>query len=306
MKLRLTEKQINRLLTQITENQEVIEQDTAGTDPESAKPSAGTSSQQSGGKGYPEVGKWESGITRGPANQLSVTKWSDIVGGGLKRGKANQLKEQQSNWEKEKHKYVTDYEKREYRKTTNMLQNMDPHTILPVLALGAAFVPFVGPILSLGLGLTDAYIYKQEGDDKMAGMMVMFSLLPGVASVVSKIPGIKQLGPKLMSELGKKLSMGAKLNQTEVQIVNQIAKNKQLIQSEMVKIGKDASIRAAKENVKQQAKKQIIKKQLKSGGKTVLGYGTAGVAYDKTYDYIERKKEEENLRKLNQMLGLKN
>ena len=62
MKLRLTEKQINKLVLQISENQEVKEQDSAGTDSEAAKPTAGTSSQQSGGKGYPEVGKWESGI----------------------------------------------------------------------------------------------------------------------------------------------------------------------------------------------------------------------------------------------------
>ena len=41
---------------------------------------------------YPEVGKWESGVTRGPANQIAVTKWSDTVGSKLTRGKANPLK----------------------------------------------------------------------------------------------------------------------------------------------------------------------------------------------------------------------
>lgn len=40
--------------------------------------------------GYPEVGKWESGVTRGPANQIGNTKWADIV--QIKRGKANPLK----------------------------------------------------------------------------------------------------------------------------------------------------------------------------------------------------------------------
>jgi hypothetical protein len=38
------------------------------------------------------VGKWESGVTRGPGNQIGLTKWSDIVGSVLKRGKANPLK----------------------------------------------------------------------------------------------------------------------------------------------------------------------------------------------------------------------
>lgn len=300
MKLRLTEKQINRLVTQINENQEVSEQDTAGSDPESAKPSAGTSSQQSGGKGYPEVGKWESGITRGPANQLGVTKWSDIVGGGLKRGKANQLKEQQSNWEKEKHKYVTDYEKRELEKSKNLLDNMsklNQHDLLQVLALGSAFIPYVGPVLTLGFGLADAYLYKKEGDDKMAGMMLMFSLLPGIGSVVSKIPGVKQLGAKSMSELGKKLMVGSKLSKTELDVASQIAKNKDLIQSEMIKIGKEATNRVSK--------KQTIKQSVKSGMKTIAGYTALGVGYDKTYDYLERKKEEENLKKLNALLGIK-
>ncbi len=48
----------------------------------------------SGGGGakpaYPTVTKWESGVTRtGPANQIGLTKWSEIV--KLTRGKANTL-----------------------------------------------------------------------------------------------------------------------------------------------------------------------------------------------------------------------
>ena len=41
---------------------------------------------------YPETIKWESGVTRGPANQIGVTRWSDTVGSKLIRGKANPLK----------------------------------------------------------------------------------------------------------------------------------------------------------------------------------------------------------------------
>ena len=37
----------------------------------------------------PTVTKWESGVTRGPANQIGLTKWSDIV--KINRGKANTL-----------------------------------------------------------------------------------------------------------------------------------------------------------------------------------------------------------------------
>jgi hypothetical protein len=38
---------------------------------------------------YPTVTKWETGLTRGPANQIGNTKWADIV--KLNRGKANTL-----------------------------------------------------------------------------------------------------------------------------------------------------------------------------------------------------------------------
>jgi hypothetical protein len=39
---------------------------------------------------YPTVTKWETGIARtGPANQIGLTKWSEIV--KINRGKANTL-----------------------------------------------------------------------------------------------------------------------------------------------------------------------------------------------------------------------
>lgn len=85
MKLQINEKQFNKLITK--SKKEISEEDAAA-----ATPTAGTSSTQSGGQGYPQVGKWESGVTRGPSNQVGITKWSDIVGSVLKRGKGNPLK----------------------------------------------------------------------------------------------------------------------------------------------------------------------------------------------------------------------
>ena len=89
MKLGLSEKQYKHLLTLISET-ELLEQG----EPPASEPEKGTSDKQAGGQGYPEVGKWESGVTRGPGNQVGVTKWSDVVGAKLTRGKSNQLKEQ--------------------------------------------------------------------------------------------------------------------------------------------------------------------------------------------------------------------
>lgn len=53
---------------------------------EDAAPAAGGGGSNAA---YPTVTKWESGVTRGPANQIGNTKWSDIV--KLTRGKANTL-----------------------------------------------------------------------------------------------------------------------------------------------------------------------------------------------------------------------
>ena len=86
----ITEKQLTLILSNEVVSQVIYDQSEA--EPVSSTPTAGTSSTQSGGQGYPSVGKWESGVTRGAANQIGVTKWSDIVGSTLKRGKANQLK----------------------------------------------------------------------------------------------------------------------------------------------------------------------------------------------------------------------
>lgn len=87
MRIIITEKQFDLLLGNV-ESSDIDEQ---SDDPSAAQPTAGTSS--SGSKeGYPEVGKWESGVTRGPTNQIGVTKWSDVVGSTLKRDKGNQLK----------------------------------------------------------------------------------------------------------------------------------------------------------------------------------------------------------------------
>jgi hypothetical protein len=87
MRLQITEDQFNRMISKLKKSDEIIEQEeTAG------EPTSGASATQSGGEGYPEVGKWDSGITRGPANQVGITKWSEVVGANLKRGKSNPLK----------------------------------------------------------------------------------------------------------------------------------------------------------------------------------------------------------------------
>lgn len=50
----------------------------------------GTATAGGGAKpSYPTVTKWESGVTRGVANQVGLTKWREIY--KITRGKANTL-----------------------------------------------------------------------------------------------------------------------------------------------------------------------------------------------------------------------
>jgi hypothetical protein len=64
------------------------EYDELGEQDDAAAPAADSSG--GGGKpGYPTVTKWESGVTRGPAYQIGLTNWADIV--KINRGKANTL-----------------------------------------------------------------------------------------------------------------------------------------------------------------------------------------------------------------------
>lgn len=108
MKIALYEKQYNLLLSNLPDDGEINEIDSTPspstapsstssstpTDSTSTSPTGTGTATQTSAPPYPEVGKWESGVTRGAGNQIGVTKWSDIVGSTLTRGKANPLKEQ--------------------------------------------------------------------------------------------------------------------------------------------------------------------------------------------------------------------
>ena len=60
---------------------DLIEQDAA--------PSGGDAGGDGTKPDYPTITKWESGVTRGPANQIGLVKWADIE--KINRGKANTL-----------------------------------------------------------------------------------------------------------------------------------------------------------------------------------------------------------------------
>lgn len=113
------------------------------------------------------------------------------------------------------------------------MSKVDPHTLMTVIGIASAFIPVAGPFISAGIGLIDSAIYYNEGDKKSAGLVGALSMLPFVGKVVSKIPGVKELGSKGMALLASKLSSGTKLTNLETQVVNAISSSKDLITQEL-------------------------------------------------------------------------
>jgi hypothetical protein len=111
-------------------------------------------------------------------------------------------------------------------------ENNNPHALYEVLGIATIIIPYIGPLLSSGFGLLDAELYYKEGDTKTAALVGAFALLPGFGAVVSKIPGVKQLGVKGMSLLASKISKGKKITSSlEILVINEINRYKDLVKS---------------------------------------------------------------------------
>jgi hypothetical protein len=170
----------------------------------------------------------------------------------------------------------------------------DIHSFMTVLQIGTAFIPLVGPFISMGVGLADAAIYYNEGDTKTAGLIGVFSMIPGIGGLASKM-GLSSWTAKALGEIGKKISLGSKLSPVEIQVGKKVAQYKNLIQQEIAKVG----VSAAKQNVKKRlVKKAIINKTAKFAGTKVAPYVGVGVAYDKGYDAVTGNKSSPSLEDL--------
>jgi hypothetical protein len=110
-------------------------------------------------------------------------------------------------------------------------KGLNNHALNNILQIGTAFIPVVGPFISAGIGLLDAAKYHKEGKKTEAGIVALFSILPGLA-IVKKMPGITQLGEKGMVSLGNKIINKQALTKVEQSIVNFISNNQPLIKSE--------------------------------------------------------------------------
>jgi len=277
MKLGLTERQYKLVISEVVKSQEIEEQG----EPVNSEPEAGTSAQQSGGQGYPAVGKWESGLTRGPGNQVGNTKWSDIVGASLKRGKANPLKEQDGSLSINSYRnYGTadaaEKTNRENRELVNFIRketNWDAWgqwALMGGSILAACFIPGAqGLWISIGLDvIAAADLYFNKKDNFGAGIAGILAFVP----LIGKSLKIGQVSVEMAQSLAQKL---AKLNSEELvlEAIEKMSKQEKYIVQQILKQDPNTlnnlikGVVSSKVATKQEALRVVVKinNLLKSG-----------------------------------------
>jgi len=158
----------------------------------------------------------------------------------------------------------------------------DTHKMNQILQIATVFIPVVGPFISAGIGLADAYAYHKEGDTKTAGLVGAFALLPGIGAVVSKIPGVKQLGVTGMSALAEKISKGVKITDaTELAIIEGMYMNRNLVQS-----GLNSQVRTLAQQASTKATNNTLKSQLNTLAKNGVREVGTEVVTDKAVEKI--------------------
>jgi hypothetical protein len=140
-------------------------------------------------------------------------------------------------WNKIKDKYVTDYEKSQVDKATQMagkMSNIDPHDVLAYSSMAAYFFGPWGVALSLGLDLANAHLYHKEGRDFEAGLQLAFSLIPG-GDLIGKIPIVKKYGIKFFENILLKSTKGGVITKVERDAWDELMKSSKWIKSKITK-----------------------------------------------------------------------
>jgi hypothetical protein len=118
---------------------------------------------------------------------------------------------------------------------TNYVKNLTPHDVMFIAGAAASILipPPGGLAVAAVIGALDAYQYKLEQNNKMAGLTLMLSALPLIGGVVAKIPGVKTFGAKGMLAIADKLSKGiTTLAPEESAVVSAIKNNLPFVQGE--------------------------------------------------------------------------
>ncbi len=143
------------------------------------------------------------------------------------------------------------------REAAHNWYKQNAHTVNHVLQIGSLFIPVIGPLVSAGIGLGDAAVYAKEGKTNEAGVVAIFSLLPGIGAVVNKIPGVKQLGQEGMKALASKILTKAPLNAVEQGVLTGVQANSALIRQEANNVVKNYASRAVASVTNASTKKSL-------------------------------------------------
>jgi hypothetical protein len=187
------------------------------------------------------------------------------------------------------------------------------HGLLDIAAIGTAFIPLVGPFISLGLELGNAALYANEGDNYSAGLALSFALIPG-GQLIRRIPSVKKLGRNGLALLLKKAKnpkLVKTLTKTEKESLEQINKNSKWI---TLTAAKELSKKIAKVSVKKMKLPQLVKfvysfskKYPKTYNITTMGLQIGGIwySYDKLAQIYGLKDKSESNIEGNQLISKK-
>ena len=132
------------------------------------------------------------------------------------------------------------------------------HEILDVLAIGAMFVPYIGPVLSIGIDLGNAALYYHEGDKAMAGLIAAFAIIP-FGELVRMVPGVKKGGIELITRALQKAKAGKGSSKAEADVIESVVENSS--------------------KINRKAKRELLKKTFKEGFKKLTLKEKVAVAY---------------------------
>ena len=143
------------------------------------------------------------------------------------------------------------------RKAAEDWYKQNAHSVNNILQLGSLFIPVIGPLVAAGIGLADAGVYAKEGRTSEAGVVAVFSLLPGIGAVANKIPGIKTLGQKGMQALANKVLTKVPLTSVEQGVLAGVQANSALIQQQANATVKNMAANAVTTAVNNTTKKSL-------------------------------------------------
>jgi len=182
--------------------------------------------------------------------------------------------------------YKSDLEDWEERQPSAMAEFIHEyrHGIIDALAIATFFIPFVGPVISLGLEAGNAALYLKEGDKYSAGLAAAFALIP-FGGVLRRIPGVRKFGRNFLVTALRKartLEQGGKLakpmTKLEKEAVEAFSKNS----DEIMRV---AQSRAKKEGIEVGAK--TISKTLKDKISKLVKDDFSEVIY-RVYKYAKK------------------